>query len=955
MKELKDILTEEELELATKMAKEFAEKVLLDFSNQKEALATEIQKLKDEDEVLKVEYSSIAEWKQREVIMNKRGAISALVNIKTNQLKNIDNQLKAISNGGTVVEFEDKTGKVYKGVPDFRNVNTDKIIFDPETILVDPAPAYIPLIDEEKFRIRGTILDAIRYTNDTYVVSYSDYQYSTFENQSQVFLVTLDQLVLISLYYLTKLKAVNKKKADQKTEKSKEYYFSLPLERREKHYAQRGFYRSINKTLQKKYSEEEWDILPLSEKEKLVPAYKVYGAEKIKTALREDRMYSSFHDMYNVFINPEFLRTASNKTTRLKIGEKSVGAHAHPLVFKYWRDFREMMEYKFKDIEFQREEMSENYKTAIETSFGESNTENYLYADYGVLVKRQNGDKINASETEQIEQGLIEISKVFGNLKDEFIQNNMKISHTGKKLVFAQKAVGVYIPSMGTIAVSDKYGEIQFNSTFAHELAHFIDNKLGQKNGKRWETDNFESTAGVIAFTFRNNLNKPKEQQTDYINATKECFARAMQQYFVMQKYGDDVEIVYGYGNFSVPEKIANQEVFVNKENFNSKIKPLIEQFLQENKDFFSAELQMKKVVEEIKETTAEIVPAIENKPQIGQIVDFGEGLEKITRIVKVRDGREFIEAKKVDGSDDRLNLYPLSDWSEILSNQDKYKALTEAREFDQQQRKLREEAKAKEELEKQKEYDNIDGFYDDKSALQRSKVLKYLNSNFGKSKIKNEIREAIFENNGYINTDKNGNKTIRYNKNETTYILSDKLQTKTAIDYAEYLINVRDSKQVEPIDFDISKINLKGVTTIFTEDNGKTLIYGTKTNQTRISVLKMSQEEIKEEIDFEKKIYEKTKKDISEFNESEIKNSYALSTKEKLDIIKLHNQSILKNEERKKIIIPFLESHLEQNEQVEPSELQEAIETLKMLLETLPDDEKQEVEEALEILEMLN
>jgi hypothetical protein len=68
-----------------------------------------------------------------------------------------------------------------------------------------------------------------------------------------------------------------------------------------------------------------------------------------------------------------------------------------------------------------------------------------------------------------------------------------------------------------------------------------------------------------------------------------------------------------------------------------------------------------------------------------------------------------------------------------------------------------------------------------------------------------------------------------------------------------------------------------------------------------------------------------------------------------------LHNQSILKNEERKKIIIPFLESHLEQNKEVEPNELQEAIETLKMLLETLPDDEKQEVEEALEVLEMLD
>lgn len=772
MEDLKKYLTEEELELAQKMAKEFAEKVLLDFSNQKEALATEIQKLTEEDNVLKAEYSSISEWKEREVIMNKRREKAVLISVKNNQLKNIDNQLKALSNGGTVVKFEDKTGKMYDNVADFTNVKTDVIAFDQETILVDEIPAYIPFIDEEKFERRGAVLDAIRYTTDTYVVAYADYVYNSTENQ--VFLLTLDQLVLTNLYYLTKLKAVYKKKADQKTEKSKEYYFSLPLERRERHYAQRGFYKSLNKTLQKKYSEQEWDNLPLDKKEELAPAYKIYGSEKIKSNLESNQMYSSFHDMYNVFINPEALRLSSNKVTRLKIGERAMGAYANPIVFSYWKQFREMMEYKFKDIEFQRAEMSENYKTAIETSFGESNTENYLFADYGVLVKRQNGDKINALEVGQIEEGLNLISKIFGNLKEEFIKNNIKISHTGKKLVFAQKAVGCYIPTMGTIAVSDKYGEIQFNSTFAHELAHFIDNKLGQRNGKRWETDNFESTAGVIAFTFRNNLNKPKEEQTDYINATKECFARAMQQYFVMKQYGDDVEIVYGYGAFNVPEKISNQEVFVKAEIFNEKIKPLIEQFLQENKDFFSAELQMKKVVEEIKETTAEIVPVIETKP-------------------------------------------------------------TESNEFD------------------------------------------------------------------------------------------------------------------------VSKIKLKGVTTIFTEDNGKTLIYGTKNNQTRISVLNLKTSEIKEELDFEKQIYEKTKKDISEFNESEIKNSYAFSTKEKLDIIKLHNQSILKNEERKKLIIPFLESHLKDSQPTETNELQEAIETLEMLLETLEGEDKKEVQEALEILQMLN
>lgn len=614
MEDLKKYLTEEELELAQKMAKEFAEKVLLDFSNQKEALATEIQKLENERELLDNEYKSISDYNKRDVIRRKFSDLFFEINKKQIEIKNIDNQLKAISNGGTIIEFEDKTGKVYKGVPDFRNIKTDKIIFDPETILVEPAPAYVPQIDEEKFELRGAVLDAIRYTTDTYVVAYGSYEYKSNEVQSKFFLVTLDQLVLINFYYLTKLKATYKKEAERKTEKSKEYYFSLPLERRERYYAQEGFYQSLNKTLQKKYSEQEWDSLPLDKKIELAPAYKIYGSEKIKSKLDSNEMYSSFHDMYNVFINPEHLRYSSDKTTRLSIGQTAFRAYAHPLVSIYWKKFREMMEYKFKDIEFQREEMSENYKTAIETSFGESNTENYLFADYGVLVKRQNGDKINALEVGQIEEGLNVISKVFGNLKEEFIKNNIKISHTGKKLVFAQKAVGVYIPSMGTIAVSDKYGEIQFNSTFAHELAHFIDNKIGQKNGKRFETDNFESTAGVIAFTFRNNLNKPKEQQTDYINATKECFARAMQQYFVMQQYGDDVEIVYGYGTFNVPEKISNQEVFVKAEIFNEKIKPLIEIFLKENKDFFSAELQIKKVVEQIKETTSEIMPVIETQ-----------------------------------------------------------------------------------------------------------------------------------------------------------------------------------------------------------------------------------------------------------------------------------------------------------------------------------------------------
>jgi hypothetical protein len=139
-------------------------------------------------------------------------------------------------------------------------------------------------------------------------------------------------------------------------------------------------------------------------------------------------------------------------------------------------------------------------------------------------------------------------------------------------------------------------------------------------------------------------MNKPKQYQNDYINATKECFARAMQQYFVMKNYGDDVQIIFGYGNFSVPEVIANQEIFVNKEKFNEKIKPLIEQFLTENKDFFSAELQVEKVDTQLKETIAEIVPKIENKPI--ETNELQEAIETLNMLLETLEGEDKQEVK---------------------------------------------------------------------------------------------------------------------------------------------------------------------------------------------------------------------------------------------------------------------------------------------------------------------
>jgi hypothetical protein len=588
-------LTDEQFAELMQNVKGVADNIVASKIAEKENLLKEIQALKDRIEQLKKEYSQTEDWKSQKTNSEERYEIDGVkIPALENKLHNADNYLRAVTNGGTVVSFKDALGNKVREIPDFREIKTDLISFDQDTILVDEVPAYIPIINERSFKNRGCIFDAIRMTTNTYILSPFVYN---FGKENQFILVTLDQLVLINLYYITKLKAVNQKEADRRTQRNVDYYYTLSEEKRKGHFAQKGYYNSLPAKVKKEVSEEIWETLSLEEKEKLYIPIKRFNAEKIKSKLEEGYMWSSFHDMYNQFVNAEALKytlnKATNERTYLPLGTSKIGNYANREVSIYWDAFKDMMQYKLKDIKFQREEQSENYKTAIETSFGDSNTKDTLLAEYGVMVKRQNGDEINFTETEQIRESLEAVQSVFGNLKDKFIEAKMKISHTGNKLVFARKAIGVYIGSMGTIASSNKYGNIIFDTTIAHEIAHFIDNYLGIKNGKRWATDDYESLAGKIAFNFRNNMNKPKSEQTEYINATKECFARALEQYFAVSKYGEDVEIVYSDSPASVPEKVFTQNAYVGKRAYYDVMKPLIDNFFEENKDFFKLTINL--------------------------------------------------------------------------------------------------------------------------------------------------------------------------------------------------------------------------------------------------------------------------------------------------------------------------------------------------------------------------
>lgn len=550
-------------------------------------------------------------------------------------IKNQENVVKSLQNGGSVIEITDQFNHKYSNIPDFRKIDTDEFNFDEDTILGLEVPKYVPIIDEDRFKIKSFIFDTIRVTEDSYLISINGYHESDKGKYKNHFVVvTLDQLVLIIDYYFTKLKALNQKDADDKNKRNEQYYDSLSEERRKAYLFQKGFYHTLPVSVKKKISEIEYEKLSLAEREALYKPYKRYGAKRLVSNLENNEMATSFHRMYEHFINKD----ATLVLRQNKYGREE--KFANPIVWKYWADFREMINFKIKDIKIQREDYSETYKQAIETSFGESNVDISLKEKLGILIKRQNGEKIKPFEASQIENGWIDILNVFGDLKENALKYNLKISHSGDKLIFASKALGVFIPQMKTIGVSHKIGEEEFKSTFAHESAHFIDFFIGKLTGKRWATDDYESLAGKIAFTFRNNMNKNKKEQSDYINSTKECFARCFQQYFAY-KTGNLITKNVDKTISEVPISFYQHPNFVNQTIFESQVLPLIEQFLKENLTVFKTTIDA--------EGTNEVTEIVKPKSEIQDAIETFEKLIEIGGTeAEIKEWKDAVETFKM-------------------------------------------------------------------------------------------------------------------------------------------------------------------------------------------------------------------------------------------------------------------------------------------------------------------
>lgn len=509
------------------------------------------------------------------------------------QIRSQKNIVDAYSSGGGLTTEKDKVGVEYKNLPDFTKSDTSDIDFDIDNILTREKPKYIPEIDEESFRRNGYIFDVIKVSDDKYLLSTNGYKEFSevhdglnvkkgeYDAEAGGFVaLTLDQLVLTQDYYATKEKAGFKEKAAKNNKRALDHWNAMSDKSKAYYLEQRGLYKKLPAKVKKEVSEEKWNSMSWQEREKHYKPIKKYGVERLKSKFDDSHMANSFHSMYERFKDPDAKRKDRNGK-ELKRGERSYGtSYAHADAWKSWQDFKETLDWKINDIRIQREELTEMRSKAIETSYGESNTNDSLVSSLGIKVKRQNGEDIQPKEIEQLKEAWVDVQKTFGSLKENAKSDNLKLSHAGKTYMFASKAIGVYVPKMKTIGVTAKLGEDQLGFTMGHEVAHWIDNTLGRESGRRFASDNYDSTAGRIANTFRKNMNKASK--SNYINATHECFARAMQQYHAIESKGFDA---LDKGK----DKYITAETYVSKEVYETKLKPLIKQFLDENKEFLKS------------------------------------------------------------------------------------------------------------------------------------------------------------------------------------------------------------------------------------------------------------------------------------------------------------------------------------------------------------------------------
>lgn len=447
----------------------------------------------------------------------------------------------------------------------------DVQIFDQAGILDKPKPYWIPDVEQRSFEGRGYTLNFVKHNEDQIIIELNPKDFMTtyyrtgsrgHNTEADYAVVSLEQFVAIQDYYRKVKKAELEQKNLESLKTSAERIRGWD-EKLMDYYKPFDYDTKLSKDQKKKYSKEQWESLSLDEKIAEVPFMKKPPFKGVSTrvsVLQDNRYPISYFSMYKKLVDP-----GDNGIKGRMVDPKSNSAIEY-------NDLRRDIGYKTNDLEVQKEENDNTYAKGQETSYGNSGLKDDLLESLGVKIKTQNGKEMKEDQVNDIKTHLSKVYESFGNRSSMAKEYGLKISHAGETHMHASRASGIYFPYYKAIGVGHTHDNFGF--TLAHEFAHFIDNYSGTKTGRNYASDDYNSLAGKIATTFRGNVNKKTDSK--YMNRTCECFARAFEQYHALKTEGDGA-IRFG------KDKYYDDPNQVNKEKFDSKIKPLIEQFLKEN------------------------------------------------------------------------------------------------------------------------------------------------------------------------------------------------------------------------------------------------------------------------------------------------------------------------------------------------------------------------------------
>ncbi len=285
-------------------------------------------------------------------------------------------------------------------------------------------------------------------------------------------------------------------------------------------------------------------------------------------------------------------------------------------IFRMHRECLDDVNQKILDMELQKADWESTWTKGRETSYGDTNLDESLLQEYGVRVKRQNGEIIAKKEIEELKTALNQVHSVFGNISDVSQAWGLKISHAGNTKMHASKYVGLFTPYYRAIGISFARGETEASLTAIHEYAHFMDHLSG-KELNAWHASDIPGTLeNQIAVEFRGQMIDAKGA---YWSRTCECFARAIEEYAQITLIRKQ-EVVDNFSLDSINKintqiaKPGNVKYLSFKEN----IEPLVNRLLEQYRGRYTSKQREVSEAELVLENTASVaIPAIPHEVTI--------------------------------------------------------------------------------------------------------------------------------------------------------------------------------------------------------------------------------------------------------------------------------------------------------------------------------------------------